>query len=239
MARAIRLFFNRILRSPRWPAFLVIALLLAPPAHADLPVYLREALKGFSADVPQGWAFTIKTQRDETVTTERYDPTKPPSERWTLLSHKGQPPTADDLKRYAELKQANPLPGSQATFKREDIDPASLTLKSEDDDRADYEGAFRETSAESDKMLAHLVLRLTVNKRRPHVEKYTIELREPYSPILGVKMVRLLATMTFVPPKNGEPNRPASFTSDCQGRIFFIGTAEKLAVTYSDYRQAP
>lgn len=239
MACVIRIFQHRILHSPRWPVFLVVALFLAPLARADLPAYLREALKGFSADVPAGWAFTITTQRDETVTTERYDPTKPTSDRWTLLSHKGHPPTADDLKRYAELKQANPLPGSQATFKREDIDPASLTLKREDDDRADYEGAFRETSAESDKMLAHLVLRLTVNKRSPHVEKYTIELREPYSPILGVKMVRLLATMTFVHPQSGEPSRPASFTSDFQGRIFFIGTAEKLSVTYSDYRKAP
>lgn len=207
-------------------------------ARAALPDYVREALGAFSAEPPARWAYTTTTVRKEASTAERYDPAQPPAARWTLLTFNGQPPTGKELEKYRKLRTANPLPSSPANFQRGDIDPGSLRLLREDAERAEYEGGFRELSAAADKMLGHLILRLTINKRTPHVEKFALTLREPYTPILGVKMNALQVEMTFAPPAPDRPGLPVAYVSHFTGRIFFIGTQEDLRVTYSDFSPA-
>jgi len=211
---------------------------LATSGRAALPEYLRSALNVFSAELPASWAYTTTIVRPEVSTTERFDPAKPTGERWTLLLYNGRPATAAELEKYRKLRAANPQPVSSASFTRGDIDPGSLQLVTEDDERAEFQGGFREVAAGADKMLRHLQLRLTVNKRRPHVEKYTLSLREPYSPILGVKMSELRVAMSFTPPAPGRPSLPAAITSHFAGRILFFGTQEDLRVEYSDYSPA-
>ena len=210
----------------------------AATGRAALPGFVREALAQFSAEVPARWAYTMTTVRNDVSTAERYDPTKLPGEQWTLLRFNGRPPTAEELGKYQRLRAANPSPATQATFTRADIEPGSLQPVREDAERAEFEGGFREESAGADKMLRHLRLRLTVNKRRPHVERFALELREPYMPILGVKMNELAVTMTFTPPAPDRPSLPAVNTSHFAGRIFFIGTEENLRVSYSDFAPA-
>jgi hypothetical protein len=228
-------FLNFLSRRVRAIAFALLTLTTVVTASAALPAYVREALNKLNPEVPVGWAFTITTERGDNTTVERYDPSKPMAERWVLLQFKGLSPTPADVAKYNKLKAANPTPVSQASFNKADIEPTSLKLVSEDDERAHYEGAFREIAAESDKMLGRLRLRLTINKRHPYVEAYDLDLIEPYSPVLGVKMNSLVARMTFTPPAPDRPSFPAEFTSDFTGRIFFIGTSETLRVACSDY----
>lgn len=217
---------------------LLAGLAAASAARAALPDYLRAALGKFSAELPAHWAYTTTTVRKEVSTAERYDPAKPPGAQWTLLLYNGQPPAARELEKYQQLRAANPVPATTANFARGDIEPGSLQLVREDAERAEFLGGFREESAGADKMLRHLQLRLTVNKRRPHVEKFTLSLREPYTPILGVKMNELVVEMNFTPPTPDRPSLPAASSSHFTGRIFFIGTQEDLRVTYSDFAPA-
>lgn len=213
-------------------------LALATAGHAAAPGYLREALGGFNPELPAHWAYTTTTVRKEVSTAERFDPAKPPGEQWTLLLYNGGPPAAAELAKYQKLRAANPQPVSQATFQRSDIEPGSLQLVREDAERAEFRGGFREVSAGADKMLRHLELRLLVNKRLPYVEKFILNLREPYSPIFGVKMNELHVEMTFTPPTPDRPSLPATSTSHFAGRIFFIGTQEDLSVAFTDYAPA-
>lgn len=230
---------RRFLRPwPRLGALALAALGATAAARAALPDYVREALGHFSAELPAHWAYTTTTVRDRVSTAERYDPSKPPAGQWSLLLYNGRPPEAKELKKYQKLRSANPTPASPANFTRGDIDPGSLRLLHEDHERAVFAGGFREASAGADKMLLHLQLRLTVNKRVPHVEQYMLTLREPYSPILGVKMNELRVVMTFTPPAPGRPSLPAACTSHFRGRIFLIGTQEDLQVNYSDFTPA-
>jgi hypothetical protein len=211
---------------------------LATAGRAALPDYVREALGRFSAELPANWAYTTTTVRKEVSTTERYDPAKPPGERWALLLYNGRPPTAPELEKYRRLRAANPQPASPGNFARGDIEPGSLQLVAEDAAHAEFLGGFREVAAGADKMLLHLQLRLTVSKPQPHVEKYLLFLREPYSPILGVKMNELRVEVTFTPPAAGRPSLPATVTSHFRGRILLIGTEEDLRVEYSDFTPA-
>jgi hypothetical protein len=59
---------------------------------------------------PEDYAYTrtIRTEstegnkKEERIMVDRWDPTKPHDQRWTLVSINGQPPHADQLKNYAK-----------------------------------------------------------------------------------------------------------------------------------------
>lgn len=220
---------------------MVLALLgslAAASVAMAMPGYLRSALDGLHTTVPAGWAYTLTTVRNDRAITERFDPTKSANTQWTLLGIEDRPPTADELSKYQRARSSGPG-GMQANFEKGDIDPGSLTLIREDDTRAEYSATFRETSAGSDKMLGHLILRLTVHKQVPHIAAYALELKEPYSPVLGVKMNELRVEVRFSPPASDRPALPMEITSRFAGRIFFIPTGETLRLTYRDHRPPP
>ncbi len=214
------------------------AFLSALPGFAAMPDYVREALHQFNPSVPTGWAYTVATVRNNDArATARFDPTKPPADRWTLLELNGRPPTEKELEQYRRARASAPT--MQASFQKADIEPATIELIGEDAERSEFRCGFREAATGADKMLAHLTLRLTINKRQPHIEKYALELKEPYAPVLGVKMRELLVQMTFTAPVAGRPSLPATHTSHFLGRIFLIGTEENLVLTYTDFAQRP
>lgn len=212
------------------------ALLAVASAAATVPDYVREALGKFNPEVPAGWAYTLTTVRnDEARATARFDPARPPADQWTLLDLNGRVPTVKESTQYARARTGGgDSSAPQGTFQKGDIDPASITLITEDADRGEFSAGFRAEATGADKMLGHLHLRLTVNKRHPHVEKFVLELKEPYSPVLGVKMRELLVRMSFTPPAADRPSLPAVNSSHFLGRIFFIGMEENLTLTYTD-----
>jgi hypothetical protein len=208
---------------------------LAPATvRAETPAFLRTALSDFDTAMPSGWAYTLTTVRNERTITERFDPAQPATAQWILLETAGRAPTAAELEKYRRAR-SNAPGGNQANFEKSDIDPGSFQLLKEDADHAEFSAAFRETATGPDKMLGHLRLTLTVDKRLPHVAAYTLELLEPYSPVLGVKMNTLRVAVRFSPPADGRPSLPVEMTSQFDGSIFFIPTGEDLRLTYRDH----
>jgi hypothetical protein len=204
------------------------------PVRAEMPAHLRTALAGFNTAMPSGWAYTLSTVRNERSIAERFDPAQPPTAQWTLLQSEGRAPTAEELEKYRRARSSAPG-GNQANFEKSDIDPGSFKLVKEDAERAEFSAAFRETATGPDKMLGHLSLTLTVDKRVPHVAAYALELKEPYSPVLGVKMNTLRVEVRFSPPADGRPSLPVEMTSHFDGSIFLIPTGEVLRLTYRDH----
>ena len=227
--RFLRPSFKRL----RLCAPILLAVCAAISTQAEHPAYLRTALEKFSTGVPAGWAYTLTTTRNERAITERFDPARPPGAQWTLLETEGRIPTAAEIAQYARARAAAPG-GMQANFERADIEPGSLVLVQEDEEHAEFTGGFREASTGPDKMLGHLALRLRVAKRVPHIAGYTLELKEPYSPVLSVKMNTLRVEARFSPPTDTRPSLPLEMTSRFTGRIFFISTGEDLRLTYRD-----
>jgi hypothetical protein len=220
----------------------MLATLLAGPAGiAGMPDYVRTALASFSTEPPAGWAYTLTTVRNnEARTTARFDPAKPPAEQWSLLDLNGRAPSAKEAAQYARARAGSgPATTPQGTFRKADIEPASVTLVTEDAERGEFRCAFREEATGADKMLGHLTLRLTVNKRQPHVERFVLELNDPYNPVLGVKMRELRVEMSFTPPAADRPSLPSLNSSHFLGRIFFIGVEEDLVLTYSEFARSP
>lgn len=213
--------------------------LAALPAAAEIPAYLRTALASFTPGVPPGWACTITTTRNDDTLVERFDASQAPGVQWTLLQCHGRAPTGEETEKYRQSRPPGTPVGPQANFQKADIEPGSLVLVSEDDERAEFKGGFRQESTGADKMLGHLVLHLTVSKRSPYIAKYTLTLDSPYSPVLGVKMDELQVEASFAAPAAGHPSLPAAHTSRFKGRILFIPSEENLRVTFSDFVRTP
>ena len=222
----------------RWWCLLAWSL-AALPAVAEMPGYLRTALANFMPGIPPGWACTITTTRNDDILVERFDAAKAAGTQWTLLQCHGRAPTSEETEKYRQSRPPGTSVGPQSNFQRADIEPGSLALVSEDDERAEFRGGFRQESTGADKMLGHLVLHLTVRKRSPHIVKYTLRLESPYSPVLGVKMDELQVAATFAAPDAEHPSLPVEHTSRFKGRILFIPSEENLRVTFSDYVRTP
>ena len=210
--------------------------LMAASARAEMPGYLRTALSHFSPAVPAGWAYTLTTTRNGEPLVESFDPSRPPGGQWNLLQCRSRNPTAEELEKYAQSRPTADSGGPQSNFQKADIEPGSLQLVTEDAERAEFLGGFREEASGADKMLGHLKLRLIVSKKISCVEKCVLELREPYWPVLGVKMNELRVETTFSPPAEGRPSLPIAQESHFRGRILLVPTEEKLQVAYRDFR---
>jgi hypothetical protein len=224
-----------------WWRVAIPAVLLAMTginSPAATPAYLHQALVGFNPVNPPGWAYTLTTRREDRTISERHDPSKPPGGQWALLTMDGRPPTAEETEKYGRARSAGPG-GSQSNFTKADIEPGSLQLIRETQDHAEFSAEFREAATGADKMLGHLLLRLKVDKRVPYVSAYILELKEPYSPILGVKMQELRVEALFRPPNGDQPSLLSQMTSHFAGRIFFFSTGEDLRLTYQDYTPPP
>ncbi len=212
---------------------LSLLLLFAAVARAGSPAYFGAALAQLGSEVPPGWAYTLTTTRESDTTVERYDPSRPKDEQWTLVSRNGQVPTADEIKSYRSYKTTN-APSMRATFQRGDIDTGQAVLLREDAAHATFRCPFREDV--DDPLLKHMAIELTVAKQPPLVEKSVLQLKEPFSPIIGIKMTELRVEMTFSPPADGHPGLPLSAVSHFRGRLLlFKSIAEDLRVTYSEF----
>ncbi len=206
----------------------------AVAGRAEAPAYFREAFARFHPDVPPGWACTLTTTRGAESSVERGDPSRPLTERWTLLRRNGRPPTPEEIERHRNYRVATSTSALRATFQRGDIDVASVQLVREDAAEAEFRCRFR--SDLKDQLLDHLELRLTVRKQPAVVRQYELLLTEPFWPVLGLKMTELRVEMRFAPAAPGGPLLPASATSHFRGRLLLLKTiAEDVAVAYSDY----
>ena len=223
-------------RRPRCLWAIIAAMILAvSTAAAEVPAYVREALATFNPEVPPDWAYTVMIEHDGHRTTERFDPSRVPEEQWSLLLMEGRGPTADERTKYFKYKAAQAPGAMQATFHRNDIEPGTIELAREGPEASEFTCGFRAESANSDKMLAHLRLHLFIARHQARVEKFSLELREPYSPVLGVKMRELRVEMNFAPSGADRPALPVQSSSHFSGRIFLIPVEENLRYVYSDF----
>ncbi len=216
-------------------SLLVFAVSLPLAARAsEPPAYVREALSHFTSDAPGGWAYTMTTTKDGQTSVERYDPSQPVGAQWTLLKNNGRTPTHEEIRRYTQYKTGTTQGSTRAaTFEKNDIDFTSMRLVHEDAARAEFESRFREGD---DKMLAHFIVNLTFSKNPAVLEKFTLHLDKPFSPVIGMRMKELFVDMTFSPATATRPSLPLNSASIFHGRfMLFKSIDEDIRITYSDY----
>lgn len=200
---------------------------------AELPVYLSAALNRFSPEISPEYAYTLTTRRGDDVSVERFDPSRPRDRQWTLLERNHQPATAEENARYSSYRITT-APNVRATFARADLDLATLHLVKENATHAEYRGRFRKDVA--DPMLHRLEIALTVTKNPAAIERLVLELIDPFSPVLTVKMLELRVETLFRPPIEADPALPYRTVSRFRGRVLlFKAIEEDIQTDYADF----
>jgi len=158
-----------------------------PAATAEQKRLFSDALGKIGLDA-EGWAFTetSRSPADDHVTTVRFDPSKPPAERSTLLKVDGKDPKPAYLQQWRN-EGHGPLPGLG------ELPPLSSVVAGEDariyaDETAAvlFELPVKAANTEfpPDKFLA----RFRVNKTSRGFEDFSVKLREAMS-VAGIAKV--------------------------------------------------
>lgn len=202
--------------------------LVAGALPAAEPDWLELALARLPPPDEGRLACTLAIERNGQRSVERFDPRAAPAEQWTLVERHGSPPTPAEQAAYRR-QRADPATGpAPAGLKSAQIDRASLQLVRESATHATLTGGFTEEAAATDKLLARLTLTLLVRKEPAAVVSYRLDLRQPFSPVLGVRMHELEAGAEYGP--DGNIRRS---WSRFQGRIFLRRVEERVSATFS------
>ncbi|MFI5335810.1 MAG: hypothetical protein ACHQ5A_03450 [Opitutales bacterium] len=223
-----RSFFGRL---PALPLLAAAAL-----SAAELPGPAREALAGFATDAPPGWAYTLTTRRGGESSIERYDPARPPGQQWQLLKHNGADPSPGEIDRYDRYRVTLNATAPRATFRRGDIDSAFARFLGTTDGLDEYACLFR--ADVDDPLLNHLELRFWVARQTASIPRYQLHLKEPFSPIIGMKIEQLDVEVILSPPAADRPALPRNSHSVFHGRFLLVKSVdEETSVSYSDYER--
>ena len=85
-------------------------------------------------------------------------------------------------------------------------------------------------------MLHHLDILLTVAKPTAAIDQYVLQLIEPFSPVLTVKMLELHVETVLCAPSDQAPPLPQRTLSRFRGRILlFKSIEEDVQTTYADF----
>jgi hypothetical protein len=119
--------------------FLALFLLAAMAAivHAEVPAPLDQAVKKLVADTDR-WAYSQEVREfdkngksDGGPTRERYDPSKPEDEQWTLQLYRGRIPTEADVRAWQRQKRREAKRRDRPLGEIIDFERAVLTEETE------------------------------------------------------------------------------------------------------------
>jgi hypothetical protein len=226
-----------------WRSLLTcLALIAGAPAGAEPPALVEQALQTMDEIAVEDWFFTQTTVAGDTTSVLHHDPTRPESQRWTLVSVDGREPTDEEREkadRDRTRDDADDAEDENEGEVRAMVDTESLALIEETASYAVY--SFRPVAEdESDaKLFEHVDSTLRVRKAGPYVESLEMRSREPFSPRFGVKVREFAMTMTFAPVGPDEIVLPETVRIRMAARAFLVKQIdETVEVTYSDYRRS-
>ncbi len=223
-------------------AGLALALLaLAAPAAADplLDRIVADARAVGSDDF--AWTRTSKAEQrsgGETKTNtriERYDPSRPVGQRWTLVSIDGKPPTADEAKDYAKAMADAMVPsyarvagyfgdgaqraavGGRTVFRAAKLPKRALMMNKSD----------LSASARAEAVVAE--------GTRPFVERLDVVTTRPVRMMLVAKIDRMEATSRYKLMPDGRPVLTEQ-VSDMHGSMMGKSGSMRTVMTYSEHR---
>ncbi len=134
-------------------SFFLVVLLGAGPASAQIPALVDAVLELGQPGAEASCAYTRTRLNPEHSKTERYDPSDPESP-WRLVAMDGQPPTTEQLRRYAQDADDRSDRRHPLEFDiRSMVSPDGWELVSETADEVTYRFRLRP----SDEIPEHLV----------------------------------------------------------------------------------
>jgi hypothetical protein len=224
----------------------------AQSAGAALPQPLADALQGAELDTREGWAYRLTTQvdaMDEPAVTSvvRWDPSKPPAERCTVVS--------TEVKGVAAGKGSHEDPCDEAGDRElyrdlvEYVDDATIEVASEDEETVVYRVKQRSKKGFhmggmhvdiGDEDLEDLEGKLTVVKTgegAPYVQRFALGLRQPAGNMLA-RLGQLDLVFSYAPDPGTGAKLISGMSLDLQLRLFgLFNVSTHVKQQYDEYRR--
>ncbi len=204
-------------------------------AHADIVARAFEALdNGYDS----AWAFTETSTKDGVVRIAAYDPRRPDTERWTLVSIDGQAPSDANLESFVSEKQKSDEAKAERNGRHHavvSIEPGTLRLVEETNDHWRF-GFVPGEENDDDEFMRHVDGTLDIAKDGEYVRSIVMRNSRPIKPGFGVKIKTFYVELAFGPAVPDGPIVPQRIDAEVEGRAFFaVGIRERESVRYTDY----
>jgi hypothetical protein len=226
-------------------ASILVLLLLAPVAVAERPPIVVEALKAMSS-TEETWSWVQTTvEHGRKTKIERFDPSLPEDEQWTLVESNGRAPTARELGAYrkarANDRRRQEERSAKQGEKKDDFDElireGSLELIREDLEQVVWRFLLPVKDPDMAEFSHSMKGTLTIGKRHPHWFTIEMGIEKPIKPAPGVHIERMYARLAFRPLSGNGPVMPYETESKFQGRLLLLKRVNEHTVThYSEYR---
>lgn len=222
---------------------LAAALLLSLPAAAHADALLDRIVADARAITPEDFAFTrtLRTEQrsgdkvETRATVERFDPTRPAAQRWTLVSVDGRVPTAQEAKDYAK-GMAQAIVPSYGRLARYFAGGGQRVAK---DGRVAYrtaklpKGAL--TIGKADLSSGAQAEVIVAEGPRPYVERLDLVSTKPVRMMLVAKVERLDATSRYKLLPDGRPVLVEQ-VSEMRGSMLGRAGTLRTVASFSDHR---
>ncbi len=178
-----------------------------------------------------------KEKTEERIVVERYDPTKPSDQRWTLSSINGQPPTAEQLQSYRK-----DLPKRRQTFYGRVAGYFAKPATSQVDEKGrtilSLASLPKETVMVSDADIsanAKGELVVDTSGAIPFIEEVRFRSTKPTRVKMIAKIERFETTVRYRQMPDGKPV-PLELASEMSGSLLTKEGRVRTRITFSDQR---
>jgi hypothetical protein len=202
---------------------------------------ISQAITKFEQTPREHWHYRISRYENEegdiTSSIEQYDPSPASGTQWTLLSYKGNKPTAKQARKFVEgkLEKDKDKSGHNYSVKlREIIQLDSLQFEYQDQNILQASFAVN-LSKLGNKATEKLRGVLTFNKQHEFIDTIEITNSGPFSPVFSANITDLQLTFTFY--KIDDAILPHQQKLSMQGSFaFFKEIHEESVDTFSHYQ---
>jgi len=229
------------------PFLLCAAILTAAESPAiapeldGLPVPLAVALQQLMQDEGH-WAYTQTTQifdRDGRPEggwqVERYDPSRPEEEQWTLLLRKGEPPTDRQVRSWRRKKEKEMRRREEKSL-GEVLDFSRAQVTREDAQEIVYEVPLKKSASRrfpAEKFVAFM----TVDRTGPQLAHFSLKARESFRMVGVAKVEKIEIEAKFATVEAPYAAQPSVITASGTGRILFFRVGGSAHVTWTDFKR--
>lgn len=211
------------------------------PELEGLPAPLAAALQKLMVDDGH-WAYTQTTQvfdragrPEEGPQVERFDPSQPEEEQWTLLQRKGRPPTDREVRAWKRKKEKE-LRRREEKSLGEVLDFARATVIRKEGPADVYEVPLKPSASRrfpAEKFVAYL----TVNRERLQLERFGLRARESFRMVgvAKVEKVEIDAQFATVDPQYAP--QPQVIQASGAGRVLFFRVGASAEIKWTDFKR--
>lgn len=209
----------------------------AQDTDADPEALYEQAKAAIRWEFDSDWSFVETSLEEGELRIARYDPRKPPAERWTLLSIDGRAAGPDDVEEFRNEKAEDQGGNAFAEVSREldeRVTPGSLRLIETTADRQ----VLGFVPAEDDEDIAgHVDGRMVIARSGPYLESMEIRNTRVVDAGLGTRIEEFLRRYRFEPVAAGGPVFPKSTELRVKGTaLWLIDFDEVEVIRLSDFQ---